>query len=849
MKKLLLSIIAILALLFAGCQTDISDGEALVVRDGVTTLTVGLPQSHRTALGDKGVDGTYPVRWSEGDKILVNGLYSKSMVVDKDNPSVARFEFDGALNYPLNIVYQDFTNFLGQEFVYFAEEQSHSGRSFANGHLPMYSIVNQADNKIVLNHLAGVVRLSIKGDGVALQDIVVRPESGAPFSGYAVIKEGSEFEESDYVGQTIPIALTDLSFAGYNYDYVRYTCDSSKLLSSSQESVYYIALPEGEHGKCSVTLTATNGKKMVCAWASGSVKAGVVKRFNTVTFEQNRKVALEELGVEKDDLFVESSKDGKVFGYVIDNKGRPIEGVAVSDGFSVVQTDAEGYYELSPSNDTYYIFISLPAEYEVPMNEYGQPCFYKRYSKEVSKYNFTLTPLAGGKEAKFALFAIADPQIYSDTYLGYLRNEALPSIKAHCTEVAQSIPCYGITLGDIISNDGNDRSKYRDDLRDSFAPSQTGMPVFQVMGNHDYTFRSYGVEADETCSTQQLKMQRDHEEMFGPVNYSFDRGDIHIVAMRNILYTTFDKSGKNELGFMDEQVEWLRQDLALVPKNKMVVFCAHIPLLNNNKTNNRAVLQLLNQFKEVHILTGHTHNNRNYDHTKDSTSGLKIYEHIVNALCGSWWDGYMGRDGSPNGYQVFICQDGTFTDGYYMGWSEGQNKRSHQMRLYRGNAMTGRAKSGTDTYGVKGYYKFNHGAGTILANIFNADSSWKVEVYEDGLYTGDMALIPYKNRRYHDNDASTTNNSGVYGNGTESNPYYFEADVSDDIHFVGLYLGVLGKKDEAYNTYSYCYHMYKYTLKNRNAQKIEVRATDRYGNVYTESNFADGTDYSVTGRK
>ena len=848
MRKIYLLIVAILALFSMNCQTNTPDGESLEVRDGVTTLTVRLPQSMRTTLGDKGADGIYPLYWSADDCILVNGARSKRIVIDAENPSVAQFEFEKPLTYPLNITYQDFSNFLGAQFVYFATEQSHIGGKFVNGALPMLGVKEKAGDKIVLNHLAGILRLSVKGDGVALQDIVVKTESEAPLSGYYIIKAGSGFEGIDYEGQAIPLVLTDTALAEYNYDYICYSCDSSSNLSLSQESLYYIALPEGEHGRCSVEFTSTNGKKMACVWESGSVKAGVVKRFKTVTFEQNREVALEVMEAEEGDFF-EESVEGKVFGYVVDNKNNPLEGVAVSDGFSVVTTNRNGYYELAPSKDAWYIYITIPAEYEVPINEYGQPCFYKRYSATTQKYNFTLTPLSGGKEEKFALFAIADPQIYSDKYLGYLKSEAIPGIKAHCADVSKKMPCYGITLGDIISNDGNDRSMYRDDLRDGFASSQTGMPVFQVMGNHDYTFRREGVTADESSSTPQIKMQRDHEEVFGPANYSFDRGDVHFVGMRDILYTSFDNKGKNELGFMDEQVEWLRQDLALVPKDKMLVLCVHIPLLNQDKSNSQTVLQLINQFKEVHILSGHQHYNRNYDHRKDSSSGLKIYEHIVNTLCGSWWDCYMGRDGTPNGFQVFVCDGATFKDWYYIGYHEGQNVRSHQMRIYRGDALTGKAKSGTDTYGVKGYYKFNYGSNVILANIFNADSSWKVEVYEDGEYSGDMSLIPYKTRNYHDNDPATTNNSGVYGDGSQSNPYYFKADISDDMHFVGLYLGVLGKKDDAYNTYSNCYHMYKYTLKNPSASKIEVRATDRFGNVYTESKFTEGTDYSVTGRK
>ena len=66
------------------------------------------------------------------------------------------------------------------------------------------------------------------------------------------------------------------------------------------------------------------------------------------------------------------------------------------------------------------------------------------------------------------------------------------------------------------------------------------------------------------------------------------------------------------------------------------------------------------------------------------------------------------------------------------------------------------------------------------------------------------------------------------------------------MHFTGLYLGILGKKDKNYNTYANCYHMYKYRLKSPNA-KIMVKAIDRFGNVYTETNITAGTDYSITG--
>ena len=257
-------------------------------------------------------------------------------------------------------------------------------------------------------------------------------------------------------------------------------------------------------------------------------------------------------------------------------------------------------------------------------------------------------------------------------------------------------------------------------------------------------------------------------------------------------------------------------------------------------------MAILAQFENVHILTGHQHINQNYEHEITTTKGVKIFEHNVGTVCGSWWDANISLDGTPVGYQVFTCEGNDFSDWYYIGFTEGMNKREHQMRLYRGDDITGGAKSGTDNYGVKGYYKFNYDSDILLANVYNADSAWKIEVFEDGVYSGEMSLIPNNVRPYHDNKANTST-EGIGGDGSFAAPYYSTvADISSDMHFAGLYLGILGKKDRQYNTKGDCHHMYKYRLKKPDA-KIMVKATDRFGNVYTETKITKGTDYSITG--
>ena len=528
---------------------------------------------------------------------------------------------------------------------------------------------------------------------------------------------------------------------------------------------------------------------MVGTWrVETPLSAGKVKEFE-ITYKRNCQSALTPLEIVEDEFKV---KYPEIYGYVKDSSGKPIKGVAVSDGFSVVATDANGYYTMKPSSDAWYIFITVPAEYEIPIDEIGQPCFYTRYPTSSPQFDFTLTPLAGGKEKKFALFSFGDTQVGSEMALGRFQKEAVPAIKKHCEEVkASGIPCYGITLGDIISNNGSRNvSEFREPLRDGFLVSQSGMPVFHVMGNHDYTYyyKNKPIFADETSSTYNLKAQRAHEDMFGPVNYSFNRGDVHIVAMRDIVYTS-TTTAANEVGFSLAQVAWLKQDLSFVPKDKLVLLCVHIQLLNRTPNYTQEVLKMLNQYNEVHVLSGHTHIQHNYIHKYEGSPYTNIYEHNTCALCGPWWLAKVAGDGSPSGYNVFVANGNTLEDWYYMGYNAaaGENKRSHQMRLYRGNAVYG-ADAPTDTssnpYGIKGYYGFNYGDDYILANVYNADNDWVVKVYENGVYTGDMTSLAY-------NKPSISTLIGSY---TKSDPRRAKDGIEASAEFfvAGLRLGLIG---------------------------------------------------------
>ena len=66
---------------------------------------------------------------------------------------------------------------------------------------------------------------------------------------------------------------------------------------------------------------------------------------------------------------IEAGND--LYGIVIDNTGSPIEGVVVSDGFSCVESDANGVYQMARNKDAYHVFYRIPADRAVPIANGG----------------------------------------------------------------------------------------------------------------------------------------------------------------------------------------------------------------------------------------------------------------------------------------------------------------------------------------------------------------------------------------------------------------------------------------------------------------------------------------------
>ncbi len=471
-----------------------------------------------------------------------------------------------------------------------------------------------------------------------------------------------------------------------------------------------------------------------------------------------------------------------LWGTVSDTEGNLLQGVVVSDGYSCTATDAEGRYEIAQNENAVQINITLPAEYEVTLKD-GYPDFWKTIVDGQRQYDFTLTPLPNGAEKEFNLICIADPQCQSTTHANYFETLYIPDLREEVAYVSAELPSYGVVLGDVIWNNA---STYLKDtilprMKTDWSADNTGLPVFMVIGNHDHTYR----DADDIVA------QRDFESTFGPINYSFDRGNVHFVCMDDIRFT---KADSYQTGFRNDQVEWLRQDLSYMSKDKLLILCVHSPLRNRSGSdvpNVQNVLKLCDNFPGYHIMSGHIHTTVNYD------TYSTHYEHNHGALCGAFWRGKVCADGTPNGYAVYTINGTEFTNWYY---KSAEYDRDHQIRLYHGIDwfMPGYTNSWQFTYNAENQ---------MIANVWNADGDWKVEVYENGDYSGEMTRF-----------------------------------TSRDAWASGFYMGPKGRSTGSDYDKSSVDHLYWYNLStNSKEANVEVVATDRFGNVYRQTEFITNT--------
>ena len=389
-----------------------------------------------------------------------------------------------------------------------------------------------------------------------------------------------------------------------------------------------------------------------------------------------------------------------LYGLVSDDAGNPVADAVVSDGYSVVATDDDGVYQIVRNNNAKHVFISVPAGYEIPLQQ-GYGSYQGTYQAANSITGSSTKPYRADFKLKrmtqsdrhFVLFGLGDPQPDNDEHIQRFRTEAVPDVKT--IRSRYPIPAVGVALGDILG-----KGDARTFTSMKSALGETDVPFFTTIGNHDKSSVDYTGET--------------YSDVLGPRWYSFNRGDVPFVAMDNIIFSGEDYTG----GFTDEQMAWLEKDLSFVPKEKMVVLYYHIPLRDNTGYRNRQkVLDLIAQYRNHMLLCAHTHYFQPY-HMRSHN----LFERIHGGTCGYFWRSTCGGDGTPNGFMIYEIDGTEIIDCYF---KASQRDDDYQIRLYRGDAVFS---------GPYATYQYDLGADVVVANVFVAGmdgTDWKVELSED----------------------------------------------------------------------------------------------------------------------
>ena len=448
---------------------------------------------------------------------------------------------------------------------------------------------------------------------------------------------------------------------------------------------------------------------------------------------------------------VEKKSGYTTYGRVVDYEAKPVAGVAVSDGALVTTTDSEGRYYLRSERKNVFVFISIPKNYRVAIDR-AVPQFFQRFkSTRISTYeqhNFVLAPEENVKHRVL---------VWSDTHLANRTDDAnqfkkffKPDIEQQIAKAkSEGVKLYAIGLGDLAWDEfwyKNDYSlkDYREDISDF------DLTIFSSPGNHD----------NDPSIADDFLAAAGFRENLNPLYYSFNIGDIHYIMMDNTLFKNSGATSNNynvqdyTEGFTDDQMKWLKADLATVPEGTTIIFGLHIPWTNRSQANGNftyampatfrtQVESLLSKYT-VHFISGHTHTN--YTNIINS----KMREHNIAGVCGTWWwTGYYSKnkcrlngDGSPSGYKIFDI------DGSDVKWNFKALARdaSYQFRAYdlRNSLITRElycpANKNTNVSDAffsqyaNGWDKSVNTTSTkkILINLFDYNDNWKITVTENG---------------------------------------------------------------------------------------------------------------------
>ena len=244
----------------------------------------------------------------------------------------------------------------------------------------------------------------------------------------------------------------------------------------------------------------------------------------------------------------------------------------VSNGRDVMRTDADGRWRL-PVADGDSLFVIKPAHWTTPIGPGGIPRFSYLHQPHGTPATPphpgvaptgrcpppSIFPCGARTRAPVRGLLLADTQPENDAELTYLRDD----IVAGTLGIGAA---FAINHGDVVSDDLSLYPRYLRLL------GATGIPWHHCPGNHDMNSDA----RDDRHSRETWK------RIFGPRHYAFQYGGATFLVLDNVYYFGYNPgsplSGTYCGRIGEEQLRFVRNVLAHVPQQQLIVLSMHIPL-------------------------------------------------------------------------------------------------------------------------------------------------------------------------------------------------------------------------------------------------------------------------------
>lgn len=426
-------------------------------------------------------------------------------------------------------------------------------------------------------------------------------------------------------------------------------------------------------------------------------------------------------GIQKGVVFDDENGNG-----ICDKKEKGLAKVSVSNGKEVVQTNEKGEYALPYTDDTIF-FVIKPSGYSVPADAHHLPQFFRIHKPKGSptKQYAGVAPTPplpksldfplkkNNENLNFKALVLGDPQtLNSQDVISFDKGVVDELVKVKGMS-------FGISLGDMSSDSLQLHLPYIKSI------SRVGLPWYHVIGNHDLNF---DVQSDSLSDET-------FEANFGPANYAFNYANTHFVVLDDIIYP--DPRGKTQYfgGFRDDQLAFLKNNLELVSKDKLLVVAIHIPLFLNdswgdtfNPQNRQTFFDLLKDFPNVLVLSAHTHVQHQFFWKAEDgwKGGSPLHEYNVGTTSGSWYSGELNergipastmRDGTPKGFAILSVENNQ----YKLDYKVIDQPEDYIMQIYAPKALP--AENKYSSYGIYVNYFMGHAESDVKYRLDNED--WK----------------------------------------------------------------------------------------------------------------------------